>query len=333
MTRWSICHQTPGPWCNNSGSGVLRMQQATEEDLETHPGRGRARERAQGQGVRGLGRGVLPPEVSWRPVNFNDDFDLNWVGEPQRTGILVDTSEFQPVNFFKYFFPDSVFDIMTTHTNLYARQYLDNRNFGPYSRYHKWSDKSPEEMKAYIALQVAMGINSKLELPDYWGKYWLTTNKFSDVMSRNGYQLLTTFLHFNDNEQHVARGQEGYDPLFKVRPLLDITDDRYTSAYAPDKELSIDESMIKFKGRIFFRQYLPAKPTKWGIKTFALCESNTGYALKFLIYTGKNTFDCDRNSHFTVTEQVCLQMMKDYENNGYTLYTDNYYSSPQLLRN
>jgi len=35
-------------------------------------------------------------------------------------------------------------------------------------------------------------------------------------------------------------------------------------------------------------QYMPAKPTKWGIKTFAIC--NTGYALKVLIYTGKETF-------------------------------------------
>lgn len=121
-------------------------------------------------------------------------------------------------------------------------------------------------MKAYVDLQVAMGINSKPELPDYWGTYWLTANKFWDVMSQNRYQLLTAFLHFNDNDTRIPRGQEGYDPLFKVRPLLDITDARYISAYAPDKKLSIDESMIKFKGRIFCRQYLPAKPTKWGIK-------------------------------------------------------------------
>lgn len=67
-----------------------------------------------------------------------------------------------------------------------------------------------------------------------------------------------------------------------------------------------------------------------GYKTLALCESNTGYALKFLIYTGKNT--CDRNSPFTVTEQICLEMVKDYKNQGYTLYMNNYYTSPQLFQ-
>ena len=85
-------------------------------------------------------------------------------------------------------------------------------------------------------------------------------------------------------------------------------------------ELSIDESMIKFKGRIFFRQYLPAKPTKWDIKTFALCESNTGYGLKFMVYTGKNTFQVDQTSPLTITEQTCLALMQGFENNGYELY-------------
>ena len=69
---------------------------------------------------------------------------------------------------------------MASHINRYAKQYLENRNIGPYSRYHKWSETSIQEMQAYVALQIAMGINSKPELPDHWGAYWLTSNKFSD---------------------------------------------------------------------------------------------------------------------------------------------------------
>ena len=150
-------------------------------------------------------------------------------------------------------------------------------------------------------------------------------------MPRNRYQLLNAFLHFNKNDLRIARGEEGYDPLLKVRPLINIIDPRYLSAYAPDKELSIDESMIKFKGRIFFRQYLPAKPTMWGIKTFALCESNTGYGLKFMVYTGKNTFQVDQAAPLTITEQTCLAMTQGFEHNGYELYMDNYYTSPKLF--
>jgi hypothetical protein len=38
--------------------------------------------------------------------------------------------------------------------------------------------------------------------------------------------------------------------------------------YNPNKEQSIDEGMIAFKGRLSFKQYLPAKPTKFGIKVW-----------------------------------------------------------------
>ncbi|KAL8608785.1 hypothetical protein ACOMHN_065521 [Nucella lapillus] len=72
------------------------------------------------------------------------------------------------------------------------------------------------------------------------------------------------------------------------------------------KQLSVDESMIKFKGRIFFRQFLPLKPILFGIKQFCLTEAKSGYPLKFLIYyTGKETFSSVQTvGDFSVTEQV-----------------------------
>jgi len=57
---------------------------------------------------------------------------------------------------------------------------------------------------------------------------------------------------------------------------MDLCEPRCNKIYAPDWDLAIDESVIKFKGRVSFRQYMPSKPTRWGIKQFALCESKTG---------------------------------------------------------
>jgi len=50
--------------------------------------------------------------------------------------------------------------------------------------------------------------------------------------------------------------------------------------------MSIDEAMVKFKGRVFFRQYMPKKPTKWGIKVWMLAESKTGYMSNLDVYLG-----------------------------------------------
>ena len=40
----------------------------------------------------------------------------------------------------------------------------------------------------------------------------------------------------------------------------------------PEREICLDESLLLFKGRLHFRQYLPAKKSRLGIK-FSTCVS------------------------------------------------------------
>ena len=49
----------------------------------------------------------------------------------------------------------------------------------------------------------------------------------------------------------------------------------------------MDEAMIKFQGRSSFKQYMPAKPIKRGIKVWVLGDSSNGYFSKFDVYTGR----------------------------------------------
>ena len=150
-------------------------------------------------------------------------------------------------------------------------------------------------------------------------------------MSRIRLEILNQILHFCDNSKRVPHGQEGYDPLYKVRDLLKETESLYAKAYCPSKELSLDKSMINFKGRIFFKQFNPSKPTRWGIKQFALCEAKTGYALKFLTYAGATTLSTP-DTHLTATENIVQEMMADYAGHGHVLYTDSFYTSPNIVR-
>ena len=117
------------------------------------------------------------------------------------------------------------------------------------------------EMQAFVALQIAMGLCSKPSVKDYWSKYWLTNTKFGDVMSRTRYEKLNKILHFADNEAHLLADNDDYDPLYKVRALMDETEPLLESVYIPDRELSLDESIIKFKGRIFFNSIIPTNQT------------------------------------------------------------------------
>ena len=130
-----------------------------------------------------------------------------------------------------------------------------------------------------------MGIVKKTTLESYFSdSHWLTTTTgWTQILSQRQYELIRAAIHFADNNNANLE-----DRLYKIRPILDIVQDLYTTIYSPNKELSIDETMLKFKGRLFFKQYMPKKPSaKWGIKVWSLCDSQTGYLCKFNVYTGK----------------------------------------------
>ena len=54
----------------------------------------------------------------------------------------------------------------------------------------------------------------------------------------------------------------------KIKPLLDILLPRFQELYRPSQNLAIDETMVGFRGRFGSIQYMPQKPTKWGIKAY-----------------------------------------------------------------
>ncbi|XP_003369100.1 piggyBac transposable element-derived protein 4 [Trichinella spiralis] len=57
--------------------------------------------------------------------------------------------------------------------------------------------------------------------------------------------------------------------------------------YNPSENVAVDERLYPFKGRCQFRQYMPKKPAKYGIKFWVACCSKSSYAWNMQIYTGK----------------------------------------------
>ncbi|XP_042871046.1 piggyBac transposable element-derived protein 4-like [Penaeus japonicus] len=87
-----------------------------------------------------------------------------------------------------------------------------------------------------------------------------------------------------------------------------------------------------WKGRLGFRQYIPSKRHRYGIKAFVLCDCQTGYILDIIPYTGKDTA-LDRHADVGVSGSVVLTMLGPYKGRGHIVYLDNWYSSPLLFSN
>ena len=113
-----------------------------------------------------------------------------------------------------------------------------------------------------------MGIVVLPRIDMYWSqKHDLLIQPISQVMSRTRFEQISRYLHLYNSAEQVPYGQPGYDPLFKLRKLLGLITPRLQSVYNPHEEMSVDEAMIPFKGRLRFKQYMKAKPTKWGDKS------------------------------------------------------------------
>ncbi|XP_065584326.1 piggyBac transposable element-derived protein 3-like [Artemia franciscana] len=97
--------------------------------------------------------------------------------------------------------------------------------------------------------------------------HWEAATRYpqiADKMGRQRFDKIKRFLHFNDNSKAKKPGEQGFDKLYKIRPVLGHIRSKFLEV-TPEEHHSIDEQMIPFKGRSSLRQYLPKKPTKWGM--------------------------------------------------------------------
>jgi len=113
----------------------------------------------------------------------------------------------------------------------------------------------------------------------------ISNRGFADVISRERFELICKFLHFIDNESLPT--YQGPPILFKIYPVICHLNIKFQTLYLPHQNIATDESLTLWKGHLSIRQYLPLKASKFGMKTFELCKSRTGYLWCFLVYKGK----------------------------------------------
>ena len=272
----------------------------------------------------------------WRNPNHHPPF-LHPFNSTEGAGI-AETSDLSPLQCFELFVNDDLYNYFVAETNRFAHQYIDeHQNLPRYSRVHDWVDVDRQEMKKFLGLMLLMGIVHKPAISMYWSTDVLyQTPIYTEIMRRNRFQLILKFLHFNDNSKAPATDDANRDRLYKIRPLIDHLCEKFQEAYTPGPSVAVDETLLLWKGRLAFRQYLPLKRSRFGIKMFCLSEVS-GYTYKFRIYTGKQdpatdiaNFVPDECSGFSSSEKVVIYLMMPLLDKGYTLWSDNWYTSCRL---
>ena len=240
-----------------------------------------------------------------------------------------------PLDFFELYFTEDVVRLLVIETKRYAANFFAEYPEDSETSYTgSWQDVDEVEMRTFIGLIFLMDIIYKPSIPMYWSTNELYhTPIFQKAMSRNWFQLSLKFFHCSDNNNpQYDANDENRDRLYKVRPLIDLLRARCKTVYTPGQNVSVDESLVLFKGRLKFKQFIKTKRARFGIKLYELTTSD-GITLDFLIYCDRGMFDDDdENEEMPVTERIPVALMQPYLDSGRVLFTDNFYTSPSLAK-
>lgn len=238
-----------------------------------------------------------------------------------QTGPNIPENIETPTDIFSYLFPDSLISEIVFQTNLYALQKNGgSNNFVPTTN---------AEVKSFLAVNILMSMKKMPSYKDYWSSKEEVRDHFiCSVLSRDRFTWLLSNIHLNDNSVQPKKGQPNYDKLYKVRPLLSKLTETFLLSLNPSEFQSVDESMIKFKGRSSLRQYMPMKPTKRGYKVWIRADA-TGYVCEFQIYSGKvDIHTVEKNLGHRVVKDLTRTLVGKH----HKVFFDNYFNSVELQR-
>lgn len=229
------------------------------------------------------------------------------------------------MDYFTAFFDLVIMTQIMNETNKYRQ---DMCKFGDMSqsKMANWTDVTVAEMYVWLALTLLMSHVKKHRLRDYWSLDDLVcTPVFRKYMSRDRYHSILHSIHFASNMCPNPN-----DGLWKLQPVMSKVLENIRTFFRPFQKVVIDKSVVVFRGRLAFIQYIPSK-ARLGINFYVVCDCRTGYILDFVVYPGRDV-DNTRNNPYGFSESAVKNLVDHYFVGNYILYTDKYYISPVISK-
>ncbi|CAG5046445.1 unnamed protein product [Parnassius apollo] len=223
---------------------------------------------------------------------------------------------------YAYFVPDDFIDVMIIHTNNYA-QLLKELRTAQFSRMTRWKDVTREELKTFFGVIIYMGLNPKPSIEHYWKLDVLYYNPLMHRinMSYNRFSSILRFWHFTE----IQIGVIGEQRTHKIDPLIHKMVNNFRSLYIPSDIIVVNESMVKFHGRLQIRTYNPAKTDRYGMKIYKACTINS-YTWSYQIYSGIS----HQLEGLDKPGSTVAQLTEPLLDAGRIIVADNYYTSLPL---
>jgi hypothetical protein len=198
----------------------------------------------------------------------------------------------------------------------------------------KTSDDSFEEislveLKGFIGLLLISGLlgKSRKSIKSLWNRSPLESPVFRATMSRNRFETIVSCLRFDDKLTREER--KNIDKFAAIREIWSDFQNNLKKYYSVGSFVTIDEQLIGFRGKCPFRQFIPTKPDKYGIKLWLCVDANSYYVFDAVPYTGRPPGqDRQRN----IGANIVLQLTKPLFGSGRNVTMDNFFTSIPLAK-
>ncbi|XP_042228896.1 piggyBac transposable element-derived protein 3-like [Homarus americanus] len=212
---------------------------------------------------------------------------------------------------FKLFFTDEIISHLTEQTNLYAHRDKNNKDFCV----------DENDMMKFLGLLLISGYHSVPSENDYWSSSEdLEIPIFAKTMCRERFKSIKRYFHVADNNNLENL------KVAKILPLLHMLRNNCQKHGIFHEFLSIDESMIPYRGHHSAKQFIRNKPVRFGYKMWMMCSAD-GYPYNFSIYCGK-----DKSKKELLGYQVVMDMLQPVMNKDeHVVFFDNFFTSHALM--
>ncbi|XP_053361966.1 piggyBac transposable element-derived protein 4-like [Clarias gariepinus] len=151
---------------------------------------------------------------------------------------------------------------------------------------NKWKNLDATDLQAYIGVLILAGVyrSSKEATASLWHAE-SGRAIFRATMTLKMFHKISRVIRFDDKD--TRKDWRAWDKFAPIREVWDKWVSLLPLMYDLGSDVTVDERLVPFRGRCPFKQYIPSKPGKYGIKIWAACDARSSYAWNMQVYTGK----------------------------------------------
>ncbi|CAF1271559.1 unnamed protein product, partial [Didymodactylos carnosus] len=193
----------------------------------------------------------------------------------------------------------------------------------------EWEPITLIELKAFIGLLLLGGLmgKSKKSIKSLWNRSPLESPIFPATMLRNRFETIISSIRFDNKTTREERKRT--DKFAAFREIWTDFRENLKKCYNPGLHVTLDEQFLGFRGKCPFRQYIPSKPDKYGIKFWFCVDVNSYYMFDAFPYIGRQPNE--QRQRF-VGANVVLELMKPMYGSNRNVTIDNFFTSIPLAK-